>query len=159
MKKITLTQGKVAIVDDEDYTFLNQWKWCADKSRNTFYAVRSCYKTGKKVKILMHRLISKVTDPLIIIDHKDHDGLNNQKNNLRAGTSKQNSRNSRPIIGKSSSYKGVAWNKHSKKWQAYIKVNNSCKHLGYFNDEKEAAEVYNEASVKYFGDFGNLNIL
>ena len=159
MKKIQLTQGKVAFVDNEDYERLNQWKWCASKCRNNFYAQRSIYLgSGRKYRhIKMHRLILKPKDGEGI-DHRDRNGLNNTKNNLRTCTESQNGANQRPQKGRSSNYKGVCWNKNKKKWQAQIQARKKHIYLGLYNDETEAAKAYNKAAIKLFGEFAYLNI-
>lgn len=99
MKLIPLTQGKFAQVDDEDYDYLMQWKWYTKKGRNTFYAVRSIFtrtKEGKKSskRVYMHRDLLNIQDSNILVDHIDCNGLNNQSNNIRECTMKQNQANS-----------------------------------------------------------------
>src|SRR5690349_18607697 len=98
MKLISLTQNKFAQVDDEDYDFLMQWRWYAIKATKeelNFYAVTTINQgRGKRQKMIqMHRLLMSLTDPKIIVDHKDGDGLNNQRNNLRLCSFSQNSAN------------------------------------------------------------------
>src|SRR6188474_653310 len=108
MKKIKLTQGKFALVDDMDYDYLNQWKWYSKKHRNTFYAVRtpSVKENMGRNQLYLHRVILNVTDPKIFIDHEDTNGLNCQRLNLRIATTKQNQQNRRKGYG-ASIYKGV----------------------------------------------------
>jgi len=153
MKEIKLTQGKVALVDDEDFEYLNQWKWCAIKNCRTFYAIRTGYDPCKKT-IRMHRII--LNSPLgILTDHIDHNGLNNQKSNLRICTAAQNGYNKLPI-GK---YKGVYYNESDGKMhiRAQIMHNYKTYFLGYFNTEEEAARVYDVKAKELFGEFANLN--
>ena len=99
MKHIPLTQGKVAIVDDKDYEYLNQWKWYAHKKGNTYYARRSInYKLNGKKKtrtIQMHNIVLSKTDVSKEIDHKNHNGLDNRLSNLRICTHAQNLANQR----------------------------------------------------------------
>jgi len=83
MKLIPLTQGKFAQVDDEDFEYLNQWKWFALKDAQTFYAARGIYLKGN---ILMHRQLLGLTNSEVKGEHKDRNGLNNQKENLRVAT-------------------------------------------------------------------------
>lgn len=158
MKNIELTQGKFAIVDDEDFDFLNQWKWAAAKRRNTWYAIRTDCSLGKmnSKSILMHRLIMSAGKGKLI-DHKDQFGLNNQKINLRESTHSQNSANRKAYKNSTSKYLGVGWNKEKKKWQAQITINYRRIHLGYFNQEEEAANVYNIKALEFFGEFSMLN--
>ena len=156
MKKIPLTMGKHALVDDEDYEELMKHEWrCATRC----YAVRWVYIEGKRTLIWMHRVIlGLVKGDSKETDHIDGDGLNNQRHNLRAGTHKQNGHNLRPRKKQGTSrYKGVCWHKIYKRWLASIGVNNKKINLGYFDDEKEAALAYDEAARKYHGEFARCN--
>lgn len=155
MKEIKLTRGKVALVDDEDFEYLNQYKWYAIDCVHTFYARRK----ENNRHISMHRQILGLTSSKIQGDHKDHDGLNNQKNNLRIANHSQNQANRKSFKNSSSKYIGVCWKKAAKKWQAAIYQNGSNKHLGSFINESEAAIAYNEAAKIIHGEFANLNIL
>lgn len=154
MKEILLTKGMVAFVDDEDFELLNQHKWCACKGGNTHYANRKV--NGKCVSmqiILIGRKSGKS------IDHKDGNGLNNQKSNLRYATKTENAQNQRRRAGSKSVYKGVAWHTRSGKWSVRIQIPNGKRiSLGYFCDEKTAAIAYNKAALKYFGEYSRLNI-
>ena len=153
MKKIFLTQNKVALVDDEDYEYLNQWKWYAHKKGKKWYAESW---TGYKIK--MHTLIMN-TPINFEVDHKDHNGLNNQKYNLRICTHSQNVKNSSKRSDNTSGYKGVFWYKQTNKWAAGISVNNKRIHLGYFEHKEDAAKAYNIAAIEHHGEFAQLNIL
>lgn len=159
MKKIFLTQDKFAVVDDVDYSFLIQWRWYFD----TGYAKRNSQKSDRLVKrkhIFMHRVILSHKlghSDFQHTDHKNQNGLDNRRGNLRPASCLQNQRNSKAQRGRSSKFKGVCWRKDSKKWQAKIKFEGHLKHLGLFTDEIEAAKVYNEASLKHFGEFACLN--
>ena len=141
MKEIKLTQGKVTLVDDDNFEDLNKHRWFARKDYNTFYVLRqSSTKGGYKQKtILMHRVI--MTPPKHLqIDHIDGNGLNNQKSNLRIVTTRQNKQNAH--IKTSSKYPGVVWNKVSKKWQANIRIGNQKRYLGLFEKEEDAYAAY-----------------
>jgi len=152
MKEIKLTQGKVALVDDEDYEYLNQWNWYASKRSNgSFIAIR----TVNKKKVLMHRVIMNTPENLIV-DHIDHNSLNNQKSNLRNCTHSQNAQNMK-LYCEGIFHKGISWDKVNEKWKAYIRVNGKLIHLGRFKDEENAARAYNTAATKYFGEFAYLN--
>ena len=157
MKYIELTQGYRAIVDDEDFEYLNQWKWCYSNG----WAMRGVYigtgrKDNRSYKIYMHNLIVKPSEGMII-DHISRDGLDNRRLNLRECTWKENTRNR--SIGKANTtgYKGVVKVKDENKWRARITVNGKQIQLGYFKDKKEAAKTYNEAAKEHFGEFACLN--
>ena len=160
MKKIPLTQGKIALVDDEDYDFLMQWKWHYIKCRDPGYAARyrKNGESGTQQKILMHRFLMG-TPPGMEIDHRDNNGLNNQRYNLRRATSSQNRRNSELRVDNKSGYKGVTRTASKKKWRVYIKINGKQKWLGSFISKKDAAKAYNIAAKELFGEFANLNII
>lgn len=140
MKIIPLTQGFEAIVDDEDYEELNKHKWCLFKHRNTYYAQRVIHKEDKKqISVKMHREILKTREGMKT-DHKDGNGLNNRKYNLREVTNRQNLQNLH--ITKSSQYAGVSWRKDRHKWRAQIQINRKALGLGLFNTEIEAHNAY-----------------
>jgi hypothetical protein len=153
MKEIKLTRGLFAQVNDEDFDYLNQWKWMAHKDRKNYYAVRVEYKPRKKT-IFMHRLILNTPDKMLT-DHIDHNGLNNRRLNLRNCTQSQNSMNQKPhSITK---YLGVYYNKKRNNYQASIRVNRKNISLGFYKTAKEAAMIRDIASLKYFGEFAYLN--
>lgn len=156
MKLISLTRGKQALVDNEDFEELSKYSWQANK----FFRV-SRRTSGKRCDerhyISMHRYIMGVTDPKVLIDHIDGNTLNNQRSNLRISTNSQNQQNRRKQLKCSSKYKGVSLDKRKEKWSSYIRINKKLKFLGYFHSETEAAQAYNEAAKKYFGEFAKLN--
>ena len=150
MKKIKLTQNKVALVDDEDYEFLNRWKWCVAKNRRIYYAKRTTlYSDGKRRMLYMHRLIlgSRVGEE---VDHKDGNGLNNQRSNLRLCTHSQNLANR--AYNNKSGYRGVR--KHGNKWEAKIGSNTL---LDSYDTPEEAAIAFNKAAIEKYGEFARLN--
>lgn len=104
----------------------------------------------------MHWHILKVPNGMFT-DHKDGDGLNNQRSNLRVCTIQQNNRNQRPRKGCSSSYKGVCYHKQIKRWRAYIDVDRKRINLGCYGDELSAAKAYNQEAQNLFGEFAKLN--
>ena len=157
MKEIKLTQNKATLVDDEDFDFLNQWRWYAFKADKTYYAQRIDKINGKTKSLFMHRLILK-TGKGQESDHKDRNGLNNQRNNLRICTRQQNNMNrmSSGIIA----FKGVNCNVNEnrvKKYSATIKKNNKQIFIGRFKTPKEAALAYDKKAVELFGEFAYLN--
>lgn len=162
MKEIKMTQGKTTLVDDTDYDWLVQWKWRAKRNGNTWYAARSSKRdaNNKQKTINMHRQILGITDPKIFGEHKDGDGLNNQRYNLREATNKENQHNQRQKQGGTSKYKGVYWNKKQEKWKAHIRLGDaSPAYLGVFENETDAAIAYNKAATKHYGEFARLNII
>lgn len=156
VKKILLTQGKFALVDDKDFKRLNQWKWYAYKHRHTFYAQRYVDGGGGKT-VAMHRFILglKPNDGKIT-DHINNNGLDNRRHNLRACDSQQNNFNQK-ARGGSSRFKGVHLHKKTKKWVAVIGYNNKKIHIGLFSCEIEAAIAYNNVAKKLYGEFAYLN--
>lgn len=155
MKRIKLTQGKYAIVDDEDYDWLNQWKWCAQKTKYGGYlAVRGCRCPFTKHihTILMHRQIISCPKNMDV-DHINHKTLDNTKNNLRICNRAQNRRNSK-IMNK---YKGITWHNQARQWMAQITVNYKHIYLGIFKNEIDAAKAYDKAAKKYHGEYAYLN--
>ena len=141
MKEISLTQGKVALVDDGDFERLSQFRWCADKGSKTYYAASTFLVNGKSCKVRMHSEIIGKASKGIEIDHRDGNGLNNQKHNLRFATRRQNLQNIKNI-SKVSRFPGVCWDKSNKNWVARIRINGGRKYLGRFASEAEAFNAY-----------------
>lgn len=162
MRKIPLTQGKVALVDNQDYDWLNQQKWCILQTPyiDHFYAYRSIFTSkGQKKTLLMHRLILGLDfSDGKQVDHIDGNGLNNQQSNLRICSQRQNSQNARKRNMKATSkYKGVHWCRRDSKWVARIVVDSKIVFLGHFSSEFAGAQAYNKAALKHFGEFAKLN--
>lgn len=161
MKEIQLSKsgknkGKyVTLVDDEDFEALNQFRWCVKQKATTFYAMRKNTVGGKQESIMMHCIIMGGKG----VDHKDHNGLNNQKDNLRLCTNSENAMNRRKQRGCVSAYKGVSFYRRTGKWQAYIRIDDKSIYLGYFISEMAAAKAYNTKAAELFGEFANLNKL
>jgi len=176
MAEIPLTQGMVAIVDEENSDYLAHFTWCASREDNgeegaenkIYYAVRGWREGKKQHRITMHQVLAEhwglVVAPGSELDHVDGNGLNNRRSNLRICTHRQNIWNRRKQANTSSIYKGVSWDKRREKWEAYFhlpgtKRKGKKEFLGYFVTEEQAALAYNDAATKYFGEFARLNIL
>lgn len=158
MKKIPLTQGKFALVDDDDFEHLSQWRWNLVRG----YAARQGRRevVNGKIKreaVYMHSYIVKAPKGKLT-DHINGIVLDNRRQNLRIATRSQNGMNMKKVRGRSK-YKGVYWDHFSKKWRSGIKVNRKTIHIGRYDDEKKAAESYNFAAIKHFGEFASLNII
>ena len=160
MKEIKLNNGNVTVVDDEDYEWLNQWKWeyKYDKRCRTAYVERRAYINGKRTTVSMHRIIMGSPKGMQI-DHIDHDGCNNQRTNLRICTTAQNQWNARIRQDNNSGYIGVWYDDRRKKWVAEIKANHKHYRLGNFDKAIDAVRAYNEAALKYHGQFATINQL
>ncbi|MEE8382238.1 MAG: HNH endonuclease [Thermodesulfobacteriota bacterium] len=158
-KEIILTQGKVAIVDDEDFEFLNKRKWHFDR-----YVKRTpMFSDGKPNTLYMHRLIM-LPRTGEEIDHINNNKLDNRRKNLRVCTRSQNERSKPKIsISCNSAYKGVTLDKRmpigQRRWNARIKPNKKAIHIGSYLTEKEAALAYNKAALEHYGDFAYQNII
>mgnify|MGYP001571940764 CR=1 FL=1 len=156
MKKIPLTQGRFAIVDDTDFWALALHKWCLmggqGYGRNIEYATRTDYSKGKRNKkvIRMHRVILGLNGKEMC-DHVNGNGLDNRRSNLRICNRAQNRINTKNNRNNTSGFKGVS--KYGSKWVARIGINFERVKLGVFETRNEAAKVYQEACVGVFGDF------
>lgn len=157
MKQIPLTRGKVALVDDEDYERVNKLTWWAYPKRGrTWYAVTKIRNAaGKKVMVGMHRFILNPADNMEV-DHKDGDGLNNVRLNLRPATRLQNSFNMGVSRRSTSGYRGVyQWG--GGLWQVRLRGGAIDIFLGRFADATEAAKVWDAAARIHYGEFARLN--
>jgi hypothetical protein len=154
MKEIRIGRyGAVALVDDDDFEILNQYKWSRDKDLNTSYG----YRSDKGKWLFMHRVILGLTDPKIHVDHINGDGLDNRRCNLRTANHSQNQMNARKRKNCTSIYKGVSYDKGKGKWMACAGLNGKVLKLGLYTDEKEAARVYNDFAKKHYKEFARLN--
>lgn len=156
MKQIPLTQGKFAIVDDKDYSRVIQYKWFAHCRHNYWYAYRSIKKGNKRTMIAMHRFILD-TPKGMEVDHKDFNGLNNRRNNIRNCTRAQNQQHRRKKKNKTSKYMGVSWNKREKCWYAQVRRNGKTEVLARTTNEVEAAKAYDKRARELYGEFANTN--
>jgi len=156
MKTIPLTQGKFALVDNQDFTKLSRYKWCAARRRGTFYAERYIRVSDtEKILISMHRVVLNPA-PNKKVDHKDGNGLNNTRDNLRVATEAQNKRNQKKYKNNTSGYKGVTFsrnNRGSKKWTARVQLDGKSHFLGHFVTPEEAYSAYCAGAVRLHGEF------
>lgn len=157
MKQIPLTQGKFALVDDQDFELINKFKWCAHKMGNTFYADRGIRVDGKCKTILMHRFILGITEKTSPVDHKNFNGLDNRRCNIRPCTQSQNNMNRKSYANSSSIYKGVIYRNDNKKWYARIRINGKNKNIGSFSNEIDAAKAYDFYALQLYKEFANTN--
>ncbi len=159
MTSIPLTQGKIAIVDEDDYELVSQFRWYAAKDGPRFYVQRNIQLgNGIRKTLKMHTLITGYA----LVDHINGDGLDNRRINLRSSSNAENSRNSRMKRSNKvggSKYKGVYWYKANNKWGAIIGFNYHNKFLGLFESQEEAAMAYDKAAVELFGKYAKLNFV
>ena len=155
-REVPLTKGYVAIVDEEDYERVCQYKWTALVSRHTVYAYRADRSTGERRTLYLHRFLLNPPEDMEV-DHIDRDGLNNTRSNLRLATRRENMINRGMSPRNVSGYRGVSWAARDRRWLAQICVEGKTIHLGSFRDPAEAAKVYDEAAKEYHGLWAQLN--
>jgi len=158
-KEIPLTQGFVALVDDEDYERCMKYKWHVSKHKDcrTLYAKGyGGTSNGKYITLSLHRFILNPPKNMQT-DHINCNGLDNRKANLRIVTSIQNKQNVNKYENNNSKYKGVCWHKRNKKWIAQICHNKKRIYLGLFTSKIEAARTYDKKAKELFGEFAKLN--
>jgi hypothetical protein len=153
MKLIPLSQGKFAQVDDEDFEYLNQWKWHYKNDGRTGYAVRNLQVGDKRTVISMHVAIMGKRKGLEI-DHRDSCGTNNQRNNLRFCTHTENVHNAVKMVNVKSRYKGAYDTKNG--WEAVVSFGKR-RHLGYFPTELHAAICHDMWATFFHREFAKLN--
>lgn len=157
-RKILLNRGRFAIVDQDDFEKFKEYKWHLLRVHSrSQYAGRMVKRGNKRCRETMHRVVTNAPDGLYV-DHINHNGLDNRKENLRIVTPEQNAWNTRGQDNNiSSQYKGVSWNKKRRKWVVSIRIDRKSKHIGFFEDEKEAAAAYDKAAKKHRGEYAFLN--
>lgn len=155
MKRIPLTRGMEALVDDEDYArAMSAGPWFACRGRDTFYAQRNTRRAdGRHTSQALHKFLTGWQRT----DHINRDGLDNQRENLRETTNAENLRNRGRQKNNASGFKGVSWHKGRGKWQAQIRANGQTRALGRYVDPVEAAHAYDEAALELHGEFAALN--
>lgn len=162
-KKIKLKDGVFALVDDEDFERISQYRWGVRIDGKRKYARRvisrkEAAKKGVSRFISMHHDIMGKPFYTLRIIHINNNGLDNRRKNLRLGTNQESQRNSRPQQGRKGKYKGVSVG-YKGSFVAFIRIDKKLKYLGTFSEEKDAAFAYNRAAMRVFGEFAKLNII
>jgi len=157
VRRVPLTQGKYALVDDEDYDAVSAFKWCAHRRGTNWYAMRALPRiTGvTQPKQTMHRFL--MPDAPYDVDHRDTNGLNNTRENLRAATRSQNRCNGRRRSDSTSGFKGVTRDKRSGSWKAQAVRSGKRVSLGRFPDALDAARAYDRHAATEYGEFARPN--
>ena len=154
VKQVPLSKGAYALVDDEDYALIMQYKWQLGGSGSGY-----AQSTINRRTVLMHRMITGASDEYVV-DHINHNGLDNRRENLRVCTQSENQANRRKGEGNSTSiYKGVYYRKDVDRWMAYINNRKKMHYLGYYESEIDAAAAYNRAAREIYGEFALLNTI
>lgn len=155
MKEIPLTRGYVALVDDDDYELVAPFNWCAHVTTNTVYARRTF---NSKPHIYLHRFIMGVGHgDRREVDHRDRNGLNCQRSNLRVSTHGQNICNQKKRRNNTSGYKGVSWWRMRGKWLAKVIYQQRPYVAGQFDNPVDAARAYDALARQLHGEFASLN--
>ena len=156
-KYIDLKYGGRALVDASDYEYLNQFKWKENPSKYTDYCVREDYSSGRRMKLGMHREIMKPKKG-VMIDHINHNGLDNRRVNLRFCTKSQNAMNRPAPSHNTSGWKGVSYSKKDGAYEAYITLEQKRRFLGVFKNKDDAAMAYNDAAQRLHREFAYYNV-
>lgn len=158
VREIPLTQGKVALVDDEDYDWLSRHRWCARRDkRGAWYAMRGVRIGHRTITVLMHGVLLGGTRVGKTIDHKDRDGLNNQRSNLRWADKFEQQHNTGKRQANQSGFKGVYRHAKNLTWIAQIAHRHQQIYLGSFKDSESAARAYDQKATELHGEFAVLN--
>lgn len=154
MKLIPIADGRCAIVDNDDYELLNQYKWHVNAQG--YLSTRIYTGTGRDNNtayfIRMHRLVMNAPDDMVV-DHIFGKKFDNRKTQLRLATGGENNRNRGKQTNNTSGHKGVSWHKKAGKWTAQIDINHKHHYLGLFTNLEDATEAYKQAATKYHGEF------
>lgn len=157
MKSLLLSRGQSAIVDDCDFDRVSTFKWYAkwDAKGRRYYAARNAWVGPKRTTIKLHHTILDAPQGLVV-DHINGDGLDNRRANLRSCSQLQNMANQGPRKSLSG-FKGVHFDKRSKKWSAAIGINGRRLHIGTFKNPEDAARAYDASALLHCGEFARLN--
>lgn len=149
---VPLTRGYEAIIDAADVPLVSGIRWFVSIKKHTEYAWSWVRADSGRYQIIMHRELLSAA-PGTEVDHKNHNGLDNRKENLRIATTSENRRNSLLQTRRNGRLKGAGWHKHSKKWRGYIALDGKQKSLGYFHSEQEAHDAYVLAAKSHWGEW------
>jgi hypothetical protein len=155
-RTIELGRGYTAVVDNKDYARVvaaGPWSALVPPSRNTVYAKRNRRKDDPITQTYLHRFILGLTDPQVLADHWDGDGLNNRRKNLRTANHSQSQCNRGTQKNNTSGFSGVSWREDARKYEAYIKIGRKRKHLGLFVVAEDAADAVAEAREALHKEF------
>lgn len=156
---IPLTRGYEAVIDVEDVPAVEGRFWAARESGNTVYAQCANYTEGKCKTLILHRALLAAPRG-VFVDHRDGNGLNNRRSNLRFCNRSENAQNRDAPRNSLSGVKGVCWNVKDRRWRAYIHIAPAARvHLGSFLTIGEAAAAYAQAAIKYHGEFARVSAL
>lgn len=165
---LPLSQGKVAVIDFADFELVRGFKYRTKQVRRNIYAIRSVKATANKsgkTSLGLHRdILGLKPGDGIHVDHIDSDGRNNTRLNLRLCSALDNTRHRRSVIGSTSKYLGVSWEKGVSRWRSQGKLANDAvpgrgyaKFLGNFDSEVDAARAYDVFAREHYGEFANCN--
>ena len=156
MKRIPLTQGKEALVDDCDFDWLMQWNWNACRNGKTFYARRTEYQGGQHTVLMHVEIARQIAIEAGQIDHRNRNGLDNRRHNLRAANASQNAANQVRYENNTSGITGVYWVKASQEWRVKVGFHNRSIHGGYFPTREAAKRARNDLAKSLHGDYAVL---
>lgn len=155
-KEIELTNGMKVIVDDEDYDYLSNYNWRCIKNGKTYYAIFGRRINGKYSNVWMHRMIMDAKDRKDEVNHINHNGLDNRRENLRTTTHNKVIVQSRVSNNKPTKHKGISYYKPTNKWRARITINGKTTYLGYYTNEIEAANAYEKKAIEIYGEYAHI---
>jgi hypothetical protein len=149
-------QNKTVLIDSEDYDLIKEYTWNISNDGWNDYAKTEIWKGGRK-KIYMHQLIMGTKGTKYLVDHKNCNGLDNRRSNLRICDNSGNGANRRIVSNNTSGMKGVSWNMQAGKWRVKVVKNGRDHHCGYFDDLIEGAKAYDKKAIELFGEFARTN--
>ena len=155
MNKLKLSDGQYALIDADLFDELSQYKWCVDQDGYPMRAGKR-KKADKFINVKLHRVVNQTPEGMHT-DHKNRNILDCRRSNLRTVSHAQNMMNCKPHRRSTSKYKGVGWHKKSACWRVRIQKEGQRVSVGYFQDEIIAAQAYNDAALKYHGEFAYVN--